>query len=149
MGHSYDSFEKNEWIERGNELEEDAASFYSLVTDKEVNKIGFVTNNNKTYGCSPDRIVDGYGLLEIKCPAPHTHAGYLRTGKIDMKYYPQVQGQMMICESDCCDWLSYHPEMQPSIITVERDDKFTDLLGEMLDEFCEKLENEYERIKNA
>lgn len=138
-GKPVDAFEGSSWTERGNELEPNAAQFYELQMDCEVAPVGFITNDAKTMGCSPDRLVGDDGLLEIKCPAPHTHVQYMLNGKIDQKYYPQIQGQLLVTDRQWVDLISYHPEMPPVIIRVERNEKFlTDLRG-LLDGFMQDL----------
>lgn len=128
-----DSFE-SEWMRRGTELEPEARQFYEFQKDVEVRQVGFVTNDEKTVGCSPD----GMGL-EIKCPAPHTHMKYLIGRKCPAEYVPQVQGSMWICEADSWDFISYHPDLPPLIVTVERDEKFIKGLSEEIEKFLEKM----------
>lgn len=107
----------NEWMQRGTELEPVAVSAYEMIMDVDTEVIGFVTNDEGTVGCSPDR-----WQLEVKCPAAKNHMRYLADGKCPAKYYPQVQGCMWICETDRWDFMSYHPAMRPLVTTVYRDD---------------------------
>ena len=122
----------NAWMQRGNELEPQARSFYEFQTDCTVEQVGFVLRDDELVGCSPDGLVGEKGLVEIKCPAPHTHVDYLLSGTIPNKYRPQVQGQMMLTGREWCDFVSYHPLMAPVIIRVERDDAFIETLNELL-----------------
>ena len=138
-GHPVETFEKTEWMERGQALEESAVQFYELKTDIETVKIGFVTDDRRTMGCSPDRLVGNDGLLEIKCPAPHTHVGYLLNNKVDRKYWPQVQGQLLVTGRKWVDWMSYHSEMQPVIIRVERDEEFLKAMNASIQQFNAEL----------
>jgi putative phage-type endonuclease len=123
---------KNDWMLRGNELEPQARAYYEMQADCEVKQVGFVLRDDRRVGCSPDGLTAG-GLVEIKCPAPHTHVEYLLNGKVPTKYIPQVQGQMLITESEWCDFVSYHPLMPPVIVRVARDEKFIAALNEELD----------------
>lgn len=134
------TFEKTPWMERGNELEAEAAQFYELQTDLAAVKIGFCTNDDGTIGASPDRLIGDDGLLEIKCPAPHTHVQYLLSGKVDRGYWPQIQGQLFITGRKWCDWMSYNPEMPAVIMRVERDEEFITALDTALKDFLKKLE---------
>lgn len=133
------TFEKTPWMERGNELEAEAAQFYELQNDLDSVKVGFCMNDEGTIGASPDRLIGADGLLEIKCPAPQTHVGYLLSGKIDRGYWPQVQGQLYITGRKWCDWMSYNPEMPPVIIRVERDESFISLMNAALQDFVIKM----------
>ena len=125
----------NDHMRRGTELEPVAVSAYEFIMDKEMEVIGFVTNDEQTIGCSPDRM-----HLEIKCPAAHNHARYLAEGKCPTQYYPQVQGCIWLCETDHWDFMSYHPGMAPLIVTVHRDDAYIEGLSASLNALLERVE---------
>lgn len=129
------------WMNRGQEMEQDAVSFYELTREVETVPIGFITNQEGTIGASPDRLVGDDGLLEIKVPAEHTHVSYLLKKAVDQAYYPQVQGQLWISERTWLDIMSWHPEMPPALIRVERDEEFISLLAAAVGEFSKLLEN--------
>ena len=85
--------------------------------------------------------------LELKCPAPHTHVAYLARGKCPADYVPQVQGCMWICELDQWDFVSFHPDMPPLLVTVERNEAFIDELQMLLGQLHEKIERTIETIQ--
>lgn len=128
------------WMERGSQMEEEAVEFYELQRDIETVPVGFVTNDARTIGASPDRLVGDDGLLEIKCPAEHTHVGYLLFKSVDRKYYPQLQGQLWITGRQWVDILSYHPVMPPALVHVERDAEYIKLLADEVEKFSARLE---------
>ncbi len=128
------------WMDRGLEMESEAVDFYQFQRDMETVKVGFITNDEGTIGASPDRLVGEEGLLEIKCPSEAVHVGYLLKKSVDSAYYPQVQGQLWVSGRQWSDVLSYHPEMPPALIRVERDEKFIALLSKAVTEFSEQLE---------
>ncbi len=133
MGKPAESF-KSEAMERGSQLEQEAADYYEMLNDAVLHKVGFCTDDAGLFGCSPDRLVGDDGLLEIKCPLPHTHVSYLLSGKMDTGYKPQVQGQLMITGRAWCDFMSYHPDMPPLIVRVDRDEDYIESLkNELLD----------------
>lgn len=134
------------WMERGSEMEAEAVSFYQFQRDVETEVVGFVTNDAGTIGASPDRLVGEDGLLEIKCPAPHTHIGYLLWKTVDKAYYPQVQGQLWITERSWLDILSYHPELPPALIRVERDEQYIKELAAVVTAFSGELERQYAEL---
>lgn len=136
----------NYWMERGAQLEDDAVALYEMTVSMDTVPVGFITNDEKTIGCSPDRLVGDEGLVEIKCPAPWTHVGNLRSGVIDKKYYPQVQGQLLITGRKWVDWFSYHPEMPPSLIRTERDEPYIERLSEALDQFVKDFNQAKEQL---
>lgn len=134
------------WMERGSYMEAEARSFYCFQRDVETRRVGFVTNNAGTIGASPDDFVNDDGLLEIKCPAPHTHIGYLLWKTVDKAYYPQVQGQLWITERSWLDILSYHPELPPALIRVERDEPYIKDLAKVVTAFSGELERQYAEL---
>lgn len=146
LGYPVETFGGNSWTDRGKELEPHAVRFYEGHIEIETVPVGFCTDDAKTMGASPDRLVGDEGLLEIKCPAPQTHVHYLLTGEIDKGYYPQVQGQLLVTGRKWVDWLSYHPEMPPVIIRVERDEEYLNIMAKLLAEFTEKLEKKREKL---
>ncbi|MGA0314830.1 MAG: lambda exonuclease family protein [Alphaproteobacteria bacterium] len=125
----------NDWMRRGTELEPVAVRAYEFVMDVETEVIGFVTNDEETIGCSPDRM-----HLEVKCPAAKNHLKYLSADKCPPQYYPQVQGCIWLCETDRWDFMSYHPGIKPLIVTVYRDDNYINGLHEHLKILLEKIE---------
>jgi len=116
---------KSDAMQRGNELEQEAADYYELIRGVDCEKQGFCTNDAGTYGCSVDRLIGDVGLLEIKCPLPKTMVGYmLNEDSLRKDYWVQVQGQLLVTECDWCDLLAYCPEMPPIIIRIERNTRF-------------------------
>lgn len=128
------------WMDRGSQMEAEAVSFYEFQRECETVKVGFITNDAGTIGASPDRLVGESGLVEIKVPAEHTHVRYLLKKAVDEAYYPQVQGQLWVAEREWADILSYHPEMPPALIRVERDERFIETLSAAVIAFSGLLE---------
>ena len=141
MEENYKSFGGSIWTERGNELEPEAVRCYERRMQIETVKVGFITDSDRTMGCSPDRLVGADGLLEVKCPAPHTHAKYLCARSIDMRYYPQVQGQMFITGRKWVDFFSYHPDQPHLSVRIFRDEPYLAILDELLRIFIKTLNN--------
>ncbi len=124
------------WMQRGNELEAEAVSYYEFQTDSETMPVGFVTNDAGTIGASPDRLVTKDLLLEAKCPSPGEHLAYvLGKSGVDAEYRVQLQGQLYITEAKTVDIISYHPHMPHAIVRVERDEEFIKKLSAELDKF--------------
>lgn len=136
-----DKFE-NYWTLRGKEMEAQAADAFAGFMGVELEDGCFITSDDGRLGCSPDRIVrDSHprAALEIKCPAPWTHVGYLLDGPGD-DYRQQVQGQMMVGEFEAVHFWSWHPQMPPKHIVTLRDDNFIAALTMGLDVFCDSLD---------
>ncbi len=135
LGRSLISLDELEWVARGKELEPDAATLYEFEKDVDTQPIGFITTDDGLIGASPDRLIGNGGILEIKCPAPQTHVGYMIDGFNNL-YKPQVQGQLLVSEHEWADWMSYCPLLQPVVERVYRDEPYIKLLREALDKFC-------------
>jgi len=132
---------KTYWMERGEVMEVQARQFYEFKFDAITESVGFITNDEGTLGFSPDCLVQGRNkAVEIKCPAPWTHIENVLQGEIDRAYYPQVMGQMYIGGLDEIDWMSYHPELPPSIITIRRDEEYIAKLANALTSFLDMFE---------
>lgn len=114
-------------MSRGHELEPSARALYQLMTGNKVAQVGMVyANELKRYSCSPDSLIfneDGTLKkgLEIKCPEIDNHIDYCLKGGLPTAYVPQVQGSMWVCGCDEWDFMSYHPDAKPLIITVKKD----------------------------
>jgi hypothetical protein len=145
MGLPLDS-PKTSWMERGIEMEGEAVCYYEMMRDCAVDEIGFITNDAGTYGASPDRLIGDDGLLEIKCPSPQVHVGYMLYSDVDADYRVQLMGQMLVAERDWTDICSYHPALPPVIVRVERDEPYIALLRESVEEFCDRLATERARL---
>jgi hypothetical protein len=129
------------WMKRGSQMEADALLFYQMQRDIDTVSAGFVTNDKGDRGASPDRFVSTDGLLEIKCPSEGEHVSYLlSTGSPYEAYRPQVQMQLLICEKEWCDVLSFHPEMPMALARIYRDEDYIRLLDSELDKFCAELD---------
>lgn len=130
---------KMPWMERGKDLEADAVALYEFQNDVETEVVGFITNDAETMGCSPDRRVTPKRLLQVKCPKPENHVGFLLFDDISKEYKPQLQGELYIAEAEVNEIISYHPEMPYAIVRAERDEAFIKLLAAELDKFVNRL----------
>lgn len=137
--------EVNEAMQRGTDLEPEARQYYELIAGP-VQEVGFCIHDDG-FGCSPDGFVGGDGLLEIKCPLAHTHVEYLIDDAIPGIYIPQVQGQLLVTGRKWCDFLSYHPDMKPLLVRVERDEKFIATLHKLLVDLVDKIKLNADRCR--
>jgi putative phage-type endonuclease len=137
--------EVNEAMQRGTDLEPEARQYYELIAGP-VQEVGFCIHDDG-FGCSPDGFVGEDGLLEIKCPLAHTHVEYLIDDAIPGIYIPQVQGQLLVTGRKWCDFLSYHPDMKPLLVRVERDEKFIATLHKLLVDLVDKIKLNADRCR--
>lgn len=145
-GKTEDHFE-SQWMNRGKHLEDEAVAYFEMQMDLTTDPGGFVTNEAGTIGCSPDRLVYVTGDhsrpiagLEIKCPSPSVHIGYLLGSEgIAEAYTHQIQGCLWVTKLEKWHTLSYHPGLPPALFTVTRDfawaQTFAPLMHEFLDRF--------------
>ena len=128
------------WMERGIELEPSAIAAYEVDKGVSVDRVGFVLpDDTDAFGGSPDGLVGDDGLLEIKCPKPERVIRYHGDGTLPDDYRAQVQGLLLITDREWCDFVAWHPEMQPFVIRVEPDRKYQALMRAALDEFTDAL----------
>lgn len=129
----------SDWMKRGTDMEPEARSAYEFITDTEVHQTGLVySDKRKLISCSPDGLLADRGL-EIKCPSPAVHGGYIMSEKLPARYVAQVQGSMYVTGMKQWDFFSYHPEMPPYLITVNRDERFMKAIDKELEDFIDKM----------
>lgn len=93
---------------RGTALEPLARSAYEMETGSTVQPAEFIQHPEiEAFGASPDGLVGGDGLLELKCPNTAQHIQFLRTRKPEGKYQWQMLAQMACAGRDWCDFGSF------------------------------------------
>jgi hypothetical protein len=133
-------------MERGVIVEIEAAEWYEFAHNMETRKIGFVTNDEGTIGCSPDRLIGEWGLLEIKCPGPPGQVEYLLTGKPHRDHRPQLQGQLWITKREWVDILCWHDELPRIVVRAERDETFIAKLRAEMEKFNDYISGVMDKI---
>ncbi len=136
---------KSFWMEWGSEKEAEAIALYQFARGVEVEPCGFILNDSRTAGASPDsKVVDRPAGLECKAPKPEEHLMYLRhSGYAWKQHFPQLQFQLMITGWDYMDLYSYHPKLPPAVLLTERNADYIETLTNIVGEFSIKLEKEY------
>ena len=135
------------WIEKGKEREPQAAARFAQELGYVLEPIGFVTTNDERIGASPDRLIESKNeALEIKCPMPKTQIGYLRDGPGE-DYWPQVQGQMLVGGFEVVHFFAHHPRMPYKYLIYIRDEPYIRDLSDLLEKFCDRLDEETEKAK--
>lgn len=132
----------------GIEREAESRSLYELINAVEVKQVGFIFNDSKMYGCSPDGVCETWGL-ELKNPLPKTQVKYLLDGKLPTEYFQQVQGSMLITGFERWDFMSHSPGLEPLIIQCEPDPRFQSKLKAELEGFCFELVKIIKKIKSG
>jgi putative phage-type endonuclease len=125
-GRPTESF-KSADMDWGHATEAEAREVYAFERDATLEAVAFVDHPTiPMAGASPDRLVSTDGLLEIKCPATHTHLATLLGASIESDYLTQMQWQMACTGRQWCDFVSYDPrlpgEMALFVKRVQRDE---------------------------
>lgn len=109
----------NAAMQWGTETEPRARAMYEFTSGQMVTETGFVPHPTITgSGASPDGLVSTDGLLEIKCPNTATHLETLEGAPIADKYVKQMHWQMICCQRDWCDFVSFDPRLPDSLQMV-------------------------------
>ena len=134
-------------MERGLIVEAEAADWYEFDQDVTVQRAGFITDDEHTIGCSPDRLVGQDGLLEIKAPLPHTQIEYWLSGELGERFRPQLQGQLYISQRFWVDILCWHDVLPKLVVRIEPDERFIEALDRELQIFTYFIECVMEEIR--
>lgn len=151
-GKPQESAFSNRAMEEGIENEPFACAAYEVRTGVMLDPVGFVIHPTiERSGASPDRLVGSDGLVQVKCPEPHTHLMYLLDGVVPSDYEPQMQWEMACTGRAWCDFVSYCP-VYPSpndllIVRLHRDEKRIQQLTAEVTVFLNEVDEIVERLK--
>ena len=149
MGKPVESGYTSAAMERGHEIEVDARSWYEMAKGVDVTQVAMIQSGD--YSCSPDGLIFADGELvkglEIKSPLAHTQVSYLMKNQIPTQYIPQLQVSMYV--SGLSDWslLLYHPDLNPLLIDVARDDDWIDGFVGVAEKILLKVSQGVEKIR--
>lgn len=133
----------NAAMEWGSECEPAARAAYVIESGNPVEEVTFI-ERSEFVGVSPDGLVLGDGLLEIKSPNTTTQIDRVLCGEFPTEYKPQVQGQLWVSERDWCDFVSFDPRINGPAeyfkVRVHRDDEYIKKLAEAVDVFVDELQ---------
>lgn len=144
----------NEAMRWGTDTEPFARAAYEFYRNADVTEVGFVAHPRITEsGASPDGLVGGDGLVEIKCPNTATHIDTLLGATVPAKYLTQMQWQMACTGRTWCDFVSFDPRMPETmrlfVARVPRDaDRIAELEAEV-EAFLIELRQKVDRLRAA
>lgn len=130
----------------GIEQEPFARSSYEIASQQFVDLAGFVLHPKMDFaGASPDGLIRKVGGVEFKCPKSTTHLEYIMAGTVPELYVPQMTWEMVCCEREWMDFVSFDPRMPDDLqlftVRLFRDDvKIAEMEAEV-----EKFEAEIQR----
>ena len=143
----------------GLELENEAIKFYEGKTGNKVNPSGYIERIPGLYGGTPDGLIEGGGIIQVKCP--YQYSNHINNGIIEgqeyfkknyKQYYWQCQSDMLITESEFCDYISYCPNIEDNlkmfIFRIEANIEDMELLLSKIALAGEFINNLYNKITN-
>ena len=110
-----------------------------------VQEVGFVLNHDLRAGASPDGLVEE-GLLEIKTMAPHLMIAGLAESDLPARWWPQIQGQMLISDRAWCDLVVWADDVGMWVERVARDSDYSEQLAVALELFVDELDEVTEQV---
>lgn len=144
----------NAAMQWGIDTEPQARAAYSFHSGFDVVQVGII-RHPKIVGthASPDGLVSGDGLVEIKCPNSATHIETLLGATVPDKYIKQAQWQMACTERHWCDWVSFDPRMPESMRLfskrIARDEKMISVMEAEVAVFLRELESKVHGLRQA
>ncbi len=141
----------NAAMQWGTDTEPQARSAYEFFHDVEVVQVGLVGHPTiEMSAASPDGLVGGEGLVEIKCPNTATHIDTLLNQKVPAKYVTQIQWQMACTERQWTDFVSFDPRMPAHlsmfVTRLDRDQERIEDLESLVNEFLAEIDVKIERL---
>ena len=122
----WEPWQGNADTERGKVLEADARDAFAAETGLPLEEVGFCLADDGICGCSPDALIAGdlgyISGVEIKCPIPKTHIGYVLDGGLPDAYKQQVHGSMAVTGLNEWHFWSFFPGLRHHHVVVKRDD---------------------------
>lgn len=135
----------NAHFDRGREMEPEARDYYAFLASDPVQQVGFIDCG--AYGCSPDALVGGDGVLEIKTALPHLLIGYHLDGGFPPEHKAQCQGALFVTGRKWVDLLIYWPRIEPFVTRAERDETYIAELAKGIAEFNAELAGVVETMR--
>ncbi|MFH1302646.1 MAG: lambda exonuclease family protein [Planctomycetota bacterium] len=137
------------WMEEGNETEPQARDYYAELNGVGVEQVGFIELGDDI-GCSPDGLVGDDGMVQIKCPFPSTHLGYILKGTLPSQYKAQVQGELWVADRQWSDFISFDARVKSRpywSVRVLRDETYIKELEAAVTKFADELNTLTEKVQ--
>jgi len=108
---------------RGIDMEPYAVARYAEHNGERVEPMGFMVNDDYGFevGYSPDGLVRGEGLIEVKCPRAKNHFATIVSGEVPAEHMAQIQCGLMVSGRKWVDFVSFYAGMPMWVKRVEAD----------------------------
>ena len=133
-------------MEQGSILEDEAVPWYELAYECELERPGFITTDDGSFGCSPDAMEPGCGGVEIKCPQPGNHVKWLRLDDCPEEHYLQCQAGMFVTGCSVWRFVSYHRAFPKLVVDVMRNEEIMETIAKVAGDFKSAMESEYAKL---
>jgi exodeoxyribonuclease (lambda-induced) len=135
-------------MQRGIENEATARDEYEARTLQLVSVPEVITSEDDDWCvCTPDGLVGDDGLVEIKCPNPIKHFGFVVQGTTYDEYMAQVQFQLFVTKRAWCDIVTFDPTLPENskyrlfIERVKPDESYQTKIGEAVQRAKEDVQS--------
>lgn len=142
------------YTRRGHELEPVALDKYETLTGNIVTRCGFVSTDDRKFGCSADGLVGDAGGVEVKCWTDPVKLRAVLTGDSTDAVSDQCLGGMWLTRREWWDFVLYCPALEAigrdlTVIRIHRDeDKITALEADLV-AFDKLVEGYREQLEQA
>ena len=139
-------------MQHGIDQEPHAIAAYEALHMQRVATTGYVEHPTIAWvGCSPDGLLGEDGMLEIKCPASHTHMSVLRNAKTPTTVLAQLRHNLFVTGRDWIDYVSFDPRFPDNAqVFIERWSKEALEMEEyrvQVEAFLQEVANEVKLVK--
>ena len=130
----------NEAMIRGSEMEASARNYLCGYLQRDFIPLVVFSNQSPFMMASLDGITLEKDLIvEIKCPGKRDH-DLAKKGHIPLKYFPQIQHQLYVCELEEALYFSFDG-VKGVLVEVKRHDRFIDEMLLWEEKFYESMMN--------
>lgn len=133
--------------ERGHRLEPEVRDLYALrrgIEPSAVEHAAIILNHG--IGYSPDGMIGGDGLIEVKTKLPEKLVSVIVDGVVPKDHVAQCQAGLWVSEREWIDFIGYWQGMPMAVIRAHRDEAYIRKLAQRTKDFLELLEARMERV---
>ena len=136
-------------MERGKDMEPEAIDLYAMLTDTTPEPVGFIRNGQA--GCSPDRLIDSDGLVQIKTMLPPLLLDlHLTTKPEDYdEHDAQLYGELWVTGREWNELFVYWPGIKPYRKRVYRDEAKMAQIAFGVEVFLNEMEELMSKLEAA
>lgn len=137
----------NKSSERGHVLEPVVRDLYCRRRDMQaehIEQVGIILNRG--IGYSPDGLIAGDGLIEVKTKIPEKLVSIILAGEVPKEHVAQCQGGLWVSDREWIDFISYWPGMPLCLVRAERDEAYIRKIAQRVKDFNEIMEARLERV---